>query len=140
MARSIDGTEIGRAFTQLGESIAATERAFSQLEAYYRHGAAVDLDAASQMGLEVLEGLLQRVEALAKSVRQDTVLAVERLWTASAAERQALHERQRDRLASSERFERERARDERAGAAGEARSLELDQQQQVNRLIRSDGE
>src|SRR4030095_3260732 len=94
MPRTIQQTEIQDALVSLKVGMEGSYAAFSQFESYYRSGAAVDLDAHPQSGLEVLTGLLQRLDALARTLRQDALGSVERLWAATEAELQSVHQHQ----------------------------------------------
>ena len=138
MSRTIHQTEIATALASLKEGLAAANAAFSQVESYYATSAEVDLDDHRQSGLEVLSGLLERLDALARTLRQDCLPPVEQLWMATEAVRQAVHQQQANQSTRSERYEREQVRREQEDAAEEARAQELEEQRQVNRLLRGD--
>ena len=140
MSRSIEQTEIRSALTSLQAEIERVGAAVSEVEAYYLQAAKVDLDEHPQMGLEALTGFLQRMDALARTLRQDVLGSVERLWEVADGEMQTVHQRHLRLAAEADHGERERKENERLKRAEAVRAQELDEQQRVNRLLTDEGE
>jgi hypothetical protein len=135
MPRSIQQTGIHSALASLKQGLEGLNTAFAQLEAYYRAGAEIDLNTHPGSGVEVLNGILQRLDGVAQTLRRDSIASVERLWRATEEELQAAQRDQQNRSAAKERDGRNRRGDERAAAAAASRAQELDEQRQVNRLL-----
>jgi hypothetical protein len=128
MPRTIEQTAVREAFTVLTDELDRVQHAFQEAEVYYHHGASVDLDAHSQVGREMLTGLLQRMDALARTLRGGALGAVERVWNATDQELQALHQQQVKWTSARNREERDRIDTEREQAADASRTAELEQQ------------
>lgn len=136
MSRSLEQSPLGEAFASLADEVERVQSAFQEAELYYRRGAAIDLDAYPQMGLEALTGLLQRMDALARTLRGGALEAVDRVWQATQQELQTVHERQVNRTATRDRERQDHLRSADEETADTERAADEEERRQVNDLLR----